>query len=525
MALDFETLAGALDNAAEKWGTKPFIRHGTDTTSYAELRDESNRIAAGLLARGLRPGDRIAIASQNRIEWLSMFFAAMKIGLPVVLLSTRYRDVELRYMLNHAEVRMVVTANEADGFDFVAFYDSLRKETSSLTDIVFLDGPGFEGSVQFGELATEIDKSNLEGAAEAVTPSSPAVIAYTSGTTGTPKGASLTNRNLLTTVESMTNLLGINERDVFVGSLPLSHVGGVICGPLGTLLGGAELVLLPVFHPVGALEIVDQAKATVFFGAPTMYSLMLDRADGYDITTLRHIVIGTSNAPPALCERIVTALPKAQLWNIYGLTEASGFAIATRAEDDLQTIMTTIGAPMGHVEARVVDESGAPVGAGEVGELQLRGAGVCDGYWRSPEQTAASFLPGGWLATGDAVELRSDGYFSIRGRVKEMFTRGGFNVYPVEIENLLATHSGVAMAAGIGVPDPVLGEVGRYFVVAQDGEPEPTPEELKALCRNRVADYKIPDQIILVDALPLTPLGKINKRALKELEIDESQKH
>lgn len=519
MTVQPNTLSGALEAAAERWGSKPFLRHGDTTTTYAELRDESNRIAAGLLARGLRPGDRIAISCQNRVEWVSLFFAAMKLGLPVVLLSTRYREVELRHMLNHAEVRMVVTANEADGFDFATFYESFREETPSLGDIVFLDGPAFEGSLHFSELAAEVDGEALNAAAGPVSPETPAVIAYTSGTTGTPKGASLTNRNLLTTVQSMTTLLSINDQDVFVGSLPLSHVGGVICGPLGTLLGGAELVLLPVFTPVGALEITDRDKATVFFGAPTMYSLILDRADGYNISTLRHIVIGTSNAPPALCERIVKALPNAQLWNIYGLTEASGFAIATRPDDDLNIIMTTIGAPMSHVEARVVDESGTPVSAGGVGELQLRGDGICDGYWCSPEETAASFLPGGWLATGDAVELRTDGYLSIRGRVKEMFTRGGFNVYPVEIENLLATHPGVAIAAGIGVPDPVLGEVGRYFIVPQEGAARPDPDELKALCRDRVADYKVPDQIVLVDALPLTPLGKINKRALKDVTV------
>jgi acyl-CoA synthetase (AMP-forming)/AMP-acid ligase II len=518
------TLSGALQAAAAKWPDKPFLRDGSTVVTFAQLREASDLVACGLLRRGILPGDRIAIASTNRAEWAYLFFAAAKIGLPVVALSVRYRELELDHMLNQAQVRLVVTPTEADGFDFVSFYESFRRRVPTLEHVVFLDGAGFAGATSFEDLATtEIDRSALAAAAGPVEADSPMLIAFTSGTTGVPKGAVLTHRNLLTTVSSMVELLGLDDRDTFVGSLPLSHVGGIICGPLGALLSGSELVLMSAFTSDGALRIIDSNRATVFFGAPTMYATMLDRAGGYDISSLRHAIIGTSNAPPALCERIAAALPAARLSNIYGLTESSGFSVATRSGDDLATIARTIGVPMDHVEARVVNADGLPVQPGEAGELQIRGAGVCDGYWQAPEETAATFLPGGWLATGDAVSPEPNGHLALRGRIKEMFIRGGFNVYPVEIENLLTTHPAVAVVAGIGVPDPVLGEVGRYYVVAAPAGDAPEPDVLKLFCRDRVADYKVPDQIVLVEELPLTAIGKIDKRALKRRAAEEAQ--
>jgi acyl-CoA synthetase (AMP-forming)/AMP-acid ligase II len=512
-----DTMSGALEAAAARWPDKPFLRDGSSVVTFAELRDTSDLVACGLMQRGIQPGDRIAIASPNRVEWAYLFFAAAKIGLPVVALSTRYREHELDHMLNQAKVRLLVSPTEADGFDLVSFYESFRPRVPSLEHVVFLDGAGFADTVSFEDLAaSEVDRAALDAAADEVKANDPALIAFTSGTTGVPKGATLTHRNLLTTVGSMVELLGLDDRDTFVGSLPVSHVGGIICGPLGALLSGAELVLMSAFTPEGALRIIDGNNATVFFGAPTMYTMMLDRSKGYDITSLRHAIIGTSNAPPAVCERIAAAFPAAQLSNIYGLTEASGFAVATRRDDDLATIARTIGVPMDHVEARVVDSAGQPVKPGEAGELQLRGVGICDGYWQAPEETSAAFLPGGWLATGDAVSPEPDGHLALRGRIKEMFIRGGFNVYPVEIENVLTTHPGVTVVAGIGVPDPVLGEIGRYYVVPSPGADLLAAEELKAFCRDRVADYKVPDQLVLVDELPLTAIGKIDKRALKE---------
>jgi acyl-CoA synthetase (AMP-forming)/AMP-acid ligase II len=509
-----DTLSDALCAAAERWPDKPFLRDGSTVVTFSQLQEGSDRVACGLLNRGIRPLDRIAIATPNCVEWAYMFFAAAKLALPVVAVSTRYREQELAHMLNKAQVRLVLTSIESDGFDFVSFYDGFRASVPSLEHVVFQGGAGFDGSVAFTELAAaEVDREALAEAAEQVKPDSPALIAFTSGTTGEPKGATLTSRNLLTTVGAMVELLRLDQ-ETFVGSLPVSHVGGIICGPLAALLSGSELVLMAAFTPKGALEIIDRNRANVFFGAPTMYSLMLDRADGYDITSLRHVIIGTSNAPPALCRRIAAALPSARLTNCYGLTEASGFALATGADDGLDIVARTIGKPMPHVDARVVNSEGQPVQDGEAGELQLRGDGICNGYWDAPEQTAATFLPGGWLATGDAVSREPDGHLVLRGRIKEMFIRGGFNIYPVEVENLLNTHPCVASVAGIGVPDPVLGEIGRYYVVPKPGATM-EPDELQQFCRDKIADYKVPDQVVLVAALPLTAIGKIDKRALK----------
>jgi acyl-CoA synthetase (AMP-forming)/AMP-acid ligase II len=509
------SLSHALALAAEKWPDRPFIRDGESVVTFAQLREDSARVAAGLLALGIRPGDRIAVATPNRLEWAQVFFASATIGVVVVALSVRYRERELDHMLNHAGVRGVITVSEADGYDFVSFYETFRRQVPTLEHLVFLDHAGSIGSLTFDALAVEGGEPEVEDLARQVEPDWPALLCYTSGTTGVPKAAVVSHGNLLATVQAMVDWLALSG-DVFVGSLPLSHVGGITCGPLGALLSGSELVLMPSFTPDGALRIIDHHRATVFFGAPTMYSMMLDRAAGYAIASLRHVIIGTSNAPPALCDRIAAVLPQARLTNIYGLTEASGFAVATRAEDDLMTIARTIGVPMPHVEARVVAPGGEPVRSGEAGELQLRGPGVCGGYWQAPEETSATFLPGGWCATGDLVAQDLDGHLVLRGRLKEMFIRGGFNIYPIELENLLATHPAVATVAGIGVPDPVLGEIGRYYVVLRPHAAAPDPEELRRFCRDRVADYKVPDQVVLVDALPLTAVGKIDKRTLKE---------
>ncbi|WP_020666744.1 class I adenylate-forming enzyme family protein [Amycolatopsis nigrescens] len=488
--------------------------------SYADLDRLSTRVASGLLGRGLRPGDRIAIAAPNGIEWLALFFGATRIGLLVVTLNVRYREHELEYMLNHSGAKAVVTVSALADFDYAAFYASFRERIPGVEHIFFIEGVGGAAAAgpAFSELARAEPDTDAVLAAEAgVEADTPAVILYTSGTTGTPKGAVLTHGSVLASAAAQAGHLGTGDEDVYLGLLPLNHVGGLTCTVSAALVSRAAVVLMPSFSPETAIAAAERHRVTVFGGVPTMYTLILGRPEfaSADLGSVRIALVGGSNADPALCASIAQRFPDARLTNLYGLSECSGGCVFSAAEDDLATVSRTLGVPIGDFQARVVDGGGTEVGPGGEGELHLRGGGVAAGYWGTAGEGAETFLPGGWLATGDMVALEPDGHLVLRGRKKEMFLQGGYNVYPVEVENVLTAHPAVAMAAGIGVPDPVLGEIGRYYVVPKPGVDAPGEAELIEFCRARLADYKAPRQIRFAEELPLTPAGKIAKAALR----------
>jgi acyl-CoA synthetase (AMP-forming)/AMP-acid ligase II len=287
---------------------------------------------------------------------------------------------------------------------------------------------------------------------------------------------------------------------------------------LHALVAGARVALIPAFSPAAALEAGARHGVTVLTGVPTMYVLMLAELarSGHELPRVRIAVVGGSNVDPPLARAMAEAFPGAHVENLYGLSETSGACVISAADDDLDTVCETLGTPLTGVEVRVVDPAtGADVPDGEDGELHVRGPSVAAGYWEMPAETAEAFRDG-WLATGDMVGRRPDEHLVLRGRRKEMFLQGGFNVYPVEVENVLAAHPGVALAAGIGVPDPVLGEVGLCFVVPRDPSAPPTAAELTAWCRGRLADYKVPRRFEIRDELPTTPAGKIAKARLRQ---------
>jgi acyl-CoA synthetase (AMP-forming)/AMP-acid ligase II len=346
----------------------------------------------------------------------------------------------------------------------------------------------------------------------------PAVLLYTSGTTGTPKGAVLTHGSLLASARAEAAHLGLTADDRFLATMPFTHVGGLTCTLLSALVAGSEVVLTPGFSPAGALRDLTTHGVTVFAGVPTMWTLLLAemaRTGVGTLETLRYAVAGGANVEPALCAAITTAAPHARLVNLYGLSETSGAAVMSALDDDVDTVASTLGVPLPGMEARIVDPvegTDVPGDAAE-GELWLRGAAVAAGYWRLPD--AATFRPEGWLATGDVVARVRGDHLALRGRLKEMFISGGYNVYPVEVENVLGAHPGVAMVAGVGAPDETHGEVGHYFVVrTPDGDV--TADELVALAADRLADYKVPRVVEFVDELPLTPAGKIQKAVLRQ---------
>ncbi|MGZ4668321.1 MAG: class I adenylate-forming enzyme family protein [Blastococcus sp.] len=505
-------LSDLLRTAAREHPDRAFLLGPDDAVvTFGELDRRADRCAAGLAARGISAGDRVAVAGLNTADWLTLLFGAVRLGAAVVTLNVRYRETELDHMLNQSGTRLVVTPAALAGFDYRALYATLAPQLPGVESVVWFDDDGPDGFAALLAGGGEVPAADLG-------PDTAAVILYTSGTTGRPKGAVLTHGSLLASAAGQRERDATGPDDVLVATLPFNHVGGITCTVLHALVARAGVALVPAFSPSASLAAAARHGATILAGVPTMHVLMLAEPAlaGYDLSRVRRVIAGGSNVDPPLARAIAAAFPGAHVENLYGLSETSGACIISAPDDDVAMVCETLGTPLSGVEVRVVDPAtGAEVADGKDGELQVRGPSVAAGYWDMPAETAEAFRDG-WLATGDMVTRRATGHLVLRGRRKEMFLQGGFNVYPVEVENVLAEHPGVALAAGIGVPDPVLGEVGLYFVVPRDPAAPPGAAELTAWCRDRLADYKVPRRIEVRGELPTTPAGKIAKAQLRQ---------
>lgn len=510
------SLGASLREAAERWPAVPAFVDGSRSWSFSQMDESADHVACGLLALGLQRGDRIGVLGLNQIGWLQLFFGAARIGVCVVALSVRYRDHELLGMLGDSGAKALFTVRSADGVDFVAMARGVRDRLDQLVHIGTFEADS-EGALTLAALErTPIDAQRLAQASAAVGADDAAMAIFTSGTTGRPKGALLTHGSMLAAARGQAEHLNVVPGDHVKVAMPLNHVGGITCCILTMLLGGASSELVPAFKAETVLQMMAARPPTVIVGVPTMLTLLLMHREKVpvDLSGVRLVITGGSNADGELLSRLMAAMPRAAMMNLYGLSESSGALVMTPWDADRAAVLSSIGRPLPGVEMRVVDSSGADVPAGEVGELWFRGLGVVKGYL-GREATEGAFGPDGWLRTGDMGCIDERGFIHLRGRKKDMFIQGGFNVYPVEVENFIASHPGVLMVAGIGVPDPVLGEVGRYYVVLRPGAAL-TAEELRAYCAQHLADYKVPRQIVFRDQLPLTPTGKVLKAALRD---------
>lgn len=510
------TLPGVLAAQVEHAPDAPLLWSGGRSTGYADFAAQVDGLATAWTRLGISRGDRIAIAATNDPAWLVTYMATVRIGAVLVTLNVVYREREFLHMLGQSGARLLVCDHVSGDFAFAPFLAELRPQLPALENLVFLGAPDDGADHRWEELAATPADPDAIAAAGAVLPEDPAVILYTSGTTGEPKGAVLTHRSLLASARAQAERFGQSADDVVLGALPFNHVGGLTCGFGAALVSGGALAVLPRFVPEDVLATMASAGVTLMLGVPTMYTLLLS-ADGFSpdrVGAVRRCVVGGSNVEPALAARIVEAFGGAGLSNLYGLSETSGACIISAPDDSLETVSTTIGTALGDFSARIVDPSGEPVACGGTGELQIRGDCVADGYWQMPEETRAAFLTDGWLATGDMGVMTEDGHIALHGRSKEMYVRGGYNVYPAEIENVLGTHPSVAMCAVIGYPDETFGQKGCAFIVPVPGT-EVDRAALLDLCRRMLADYKIPDRIEIVDELPMTPAGKIRKYELR----------
>jgi fatty-acyl-CoA synthase len=363
--------------------------------------------------------------------------------------------------------------------------------------------------------ATPLDAGRLALARRQVQAADVAMVIYTSGTTGRPKGAGLTHRSLLASAAAQAAHTRVSGDDLIHLANPLNHVGGITCGALTHLVGGGTAVLVAEFKADLMITLMQQHPPTLLAGVPTMLTLLLmnARMAKVDLSRVRLVFSGGSNVDAVLLERLAARLPQATLMNLYGLTETSGAIVMTPWERSPADLMTTIGKPFDGAQLRIAGDDGRALPAGEVGELCFTGCGVVPGYIGAA--AGAGFSADGWLQTGDLGSADARGVITLKGRKKDLYIQGGFNVYPAEIEALVNRHPKVVMAAGIGVPDPVLGEVGRLYVIPQPGSGL-SAAELRTWCAEQLADYKVPRQVVLREALPMTPAGKIHKAALRQ---------
>ena len=510
------TIGATLAHAARTRDGASACIDGDHAYSFADIDAAAQQVACGLLALGLQRGDRIGIAALNQIEWLQLFYGAAQIGVTVVGMSLRYRDSELEYMVADSEVKFVFTLGSHADFDFFAMWDRLAPRLPMLKGVIGIDRRRSAGAACLADLlATPLAPQALARAAGQVLDTDLAMVIYTSGTTGRPKGAGLTHASMLASARAEAAHMRLDEHDRLALPMPLNHVGGITCGILSMLIGGGCIDLIAEFKAAHVLDRMALHAPTLVGGVPTMMTLLLmdTQARAIDWNGVRLVYVGGSNVDATLLAQLRARMPNAALMNLYGLSESSGALVMTPwdcTEDDL---MNTIGKPIGDGAVRVIGADGSVLGVGEVGELCYRGAGVIAGFVGSAAAKPALDAEG-WLHSGDLGVVDSRGVITLKGRSRDMFIQGGFNVYPVEVESFIARHPSVMMVAGIGVPDPMMGEIGRYYIVAKPGS-NLSAAEVTQFCREGLADYKVPRQILLREDLPLTPAGKIHKAALR----------
>ncbi len=488
-------LAAHLTRTAAEHGGRPALLLGEAITTYAEL-DQASALVAGLLrARGVQPGDRVGIMLPNVPEFAVVYYGTLRAGAVVVPMNPLLKSREVGYYLGDSGAKLMF------GWHGAA---AEAHQGAAGAEVIEVDPASFAGLIGAAEPSPEVaDRAGDDTA----------VILYTSGTTGQPKGAELTHASLSTNTEVMkTDLVQLTPDDVIFGGLPLFHSFGQTCTLNTAVASGASLALLPRFDPAQALQIIDGHRATVFAGVPTMFSALLGVPDiaSHDVSALRVCVSGGA-AMPVEVLREFERVYGCKILEGYGLSETS--PVASFNHPDAERKPGSIGTPIRGVQMRLVDDDGNDVPPGEPGEIAIRGHNVMKGYWQRPAETAAA-IPDGWFRTGDIATVDADGYFFIVDRKKDLIIRGGYNVYPREIEEVLYEHPQVAQAAVVGMPHPQLGEEVAAAVALKPGSTV-TATELREFVKGQVAAYKYPREVWLFDALPLGPTGKILKREIK----------
>ena len=488
--------------------------------TYRELSDEVTRVARALLAFGIERGDRVGIWSPTNVEWTTLQFASARVGAILVNVNPSYRVNELAYALKQSGVRLLVAAEGFRGADYPAMVEEVRAELPGLERVLVL-GRDWDEFVAAGDAvpAGAIDERESE-----LDPDDPINIQYTSGTTGNPKGATLTHHNVLNNGRDIGELLGYGAADRVCIPVPLYHCFGMGIGNLGCVTSGAAMVYpAEAFDPLATLKAIADEGCTSIYGVPTMFIAMLEHPQfrDFDMSSLRTGIMAGAPCPVEVMKRAVDEMNVSEVTIAYGMTETSPVSFVTRRSDSIDRRVSTVGTVLPGVEAKVIDPAtGAIVPRGEPGEVCTRGYLVMRGYWENEEATRDAVDEAGWMHTGDLGVMDEEGYLNIVGRSKDMLIRGGENIYPREIEELIFQHPAVASVQVIGVPDVKMGEEIMAWVTLREGASLES-EELREWCKERVARFKVPRYVKFTDEFPMTVTGKIQKFKMREVAVEE----
>ncbi|MEO9324443.1 AMP-binding protein [Nocardioides sp. C4-1] len=522
-----ETIGANLDRTiAEHADREALVEIATGRRwTWAELGREVDAVARGLVASGLEVGDRVGIWAPNCAEWTIAQYATAKAGIVLVNVNPAYRTHELAYAVNQSGMRWLLATSIFKTSDYRAMIDDVRDECPALERAVYLDGDGDDGWTTLATAGADLPADALAERAAGLSPSDPINIQYTSGTTGYPKGATLSHRNILNNGWFTTETINLTADDRLCIPVPFYHCFGMVMANLGCTSHGATMVIPgPAFDPAVTLRAVEEERCTAVYGVPTMFIAMQHDPSfaERDLSSLRTGIMAGSICPVEVMKRCVDDMHMAEVSIAYGMTETSPVSCQTRADDDLDRRTSTIGRAHPHVEIKVVDPvTGETVERGETGEFCTRGYSVMLGYWRDDEKTAEAIDADGWMHTGDLAVMRDDGYCNIVGRIKDMVIRGGENIYPREIEEFLYTHPDVEDVQVVGVPDEKYGEELCAWVRLRAGAAPLDADGVRAFASGKLAHYKIPRYVLVVDEFPMTVTGKVRKVEMREKSAAE----
>jgi fatty-acyl-CoA synthase len=514
-----ETIGANLDRAVARWPERDALVSCAEDVrlSWGEFGAGVERVARALLGAGVRTADRVGIWSPNRHEWTLVQYATAKLGVILVNINPAYRTTELEYALRQSGCRMLIAAESFKGSDYRAMVGEVRGGLDALERVVFLGGDEWEAFLAEGD---GIDHAQVERIGSGIDPGDPVNIQYTSGTTGFPKGATLSHRNILNNGYFVGEYCRFSEQDRLCIPVPFYHCFGMVLGNLGCTSHGTTMVIpAPGFDPAATLAACAQERCTGLYGVPTMFIAMLDDPgfDDYDLSSLRTGIMAGSPCPVEVMKRVMELMHMREVSIAYGMTETSPVSTQTAPDDPVEKRVGSVGRVHPWVEVKVVDPgTGETVQRGETtGELCTRGYSVMRGYWEDPERTAEAIDSDRWMHTGDLATMDEDGYVAIVGRIKDLVIRGGENVYPREVEEFLYGHPEIADVQVIGVPDERYGEELMACVILREGA-EVDEEGVREFCRGRIAHFKVPRYVRFVDSFPMTVTGKVQKFKMRE---------
>jgi len=530
------TLGEYFDRIAERCAEREalVVRHQHIRWSWRELQRRVNDLAVGLTRLGLQPGDRIGIWSQNNAEWVLTQFATAKAGLILVNINPAYRRMELMHALSLVQCRALILSPSFKSSDYLAILNELLPHLAASADtaprsatlpslefVIRLGADATPGMLNFDDLlqpASETELKQLAAVGRTLQFDDPINIQFTSGTTGAPKGATLTHHNILNNSYFVARTMNLTERDRLCIPVPLYHCFGMVMGNLACVTQGAAMVLPDEsFNATTVLETLESEACTALHGVPTMFIALLDHPDfeRYDLSTLRTGIMAGAPCPVEVMKQVMDRMHMREVTIGYGMTETSPISFQSAIDDPPELRVSTVGRVQPHLEVKIVDEAGHIVPRGVTGELLTRGYSVMLGYWSNEDKTREAIDRSGWMHTGDLATLDANGYCSIVGRSKDMVIRGGENIYPREIEEFLYRHSKILDVQCVGVPDPKFGEEVCACVVLRPGM-ETTEEEIREFCRGQISHFKIPRHVQFMESFPMTITGKIRKNELRE---------